>query len=594
MSPFQHRTKNSSFSDFPESWIVSVLGLLAIGVSLLPTGSEAQIGPPDLSADVVNNRIALGESGQYIINIINGGQEEPPPVIEAPGLTIQSSGKQFTRELRNGAVASKQTYFYRITAEQPGEYTIPRLEMAIRGKTFTTAPINVAVYERTTPDVSTEATKPYFGKLEVSKQDFYVNEIIPFSLTAYVRGKNSISEIVNPVLDTESFVFKGFRQVRRDSAAFGDKPFSVAVIPSTFFALKEGDHRIGPATIGVRIVDSSSSFGLAAFFQQVVSRELSTNSVNVTVKPLPPGAPRSFTGGVGKFDLVATPSTTSVNVGDPISMEFEVTGVGNLRTMSAPVFEVPQKGIWKSYDPAKTLNDEEDSDGFKEGRVTFRQVIIPEAKVAEIPSFELTFFDPATEEYVTRKTIPVPLTVTNDESNTAPTAIQFSPTSSADSTGFSAAKRPKPKFDDVLHIVTGNPRWIAASAVGEKSVLFLLTQVLFSIAFFTVLGFGMMRAAKRWRDNRAPVDRELTFNQSLKKIPSAGASKREFFQAVAYSLERWKSEHPEAPDAVADVIDRVSERCGSVLYSGAADPDEAVYPAEVAEFRSILEKLPRR
>ena len=294
--------------------------LLLVCAPLLSSAQSAS--EPSVSAHVLTNKVAIGEFGTFIVEITNGDASMPAR-IDTPGLQIVSSGSQFTQHITNGVRISKNSYYYRFKGDEPGEYIIPPLTLDVRGKQLVTRSIAVEVFERKLDDVTRDATKPYFAKLEVSKETFYVNELVPFSLTAYVRGRNAVSEVVSPQIENESFVFKGFREVRTDGGDLGgsNEYFSSAVVPSNLFALKEGTHRLGPARIGVRVVDSSSGFGLSAFFQRSITREMTTNTVNVTVKPLPNGEPLSFTGGVGSFELTATPSIKTVSIGDPISIE---------------------------------------------------------------------------------------------------------------------------------------------------------------------------------------------------------------------------------------------------------------------------------
>ncbi|MDA7921100.1 BatD family protein [Verrucomicrobiales bacterium] len=576
---------------FPRVYIVLLISLF--GTLTLFSQSATD---PSVSANVLTNRVAIGEFGTFIVEVINGDAQLPAR-IEAQGLEIIGSGTQFSQQITNGSRTAKNSYYFRFKGDQPGDFEIPSLTLNVRGKQLVTRPIAVTVYERKFDDDSRDATKPYFAKLEVTKETFYVNELVPFSLAAYVRGRNAIGQVVSPQIDNESFVFRGFREVRTDGGTLGNSSayFSTAVVPSNLFALKAGTHRLGPATIGVNVVDSSSGFGLSAFFQRSITKEMTTNTVNVTVKPLPNGEPISFTGGVGSFEMAATPSTRTVSIGDPISMAFEITGVGNLRTMSAPVFAVPQKGIWKSYEANKTLEDENDSDGFKEGRARFSIVIIPEAKVNAIPPFELSFFDPEQEKYITRKSEPIPISMIERVGSAAPTVIQFPNGGNGgnDSIGYSATT-PTPEFNGMLHIATRSPKWIAEADLGQHGTLYFIVQALFSITFFTILGFGIMRMVKEGRFQRSEDTGPTTFAQALKKLPGNGATKHDFYHAVNTALSLWKSEHSDPPEKVEQVINRIKERSDSVLYSGNLSSDTPVGPTEVAEFRTILEKLPRR
>src|SRR5690606_38990161 len=105
-------------------------------------------------------------------------------------------------------------YFYRFRGDEPGTYTIPEFEIRIAGRggerVAKTRPLVITIVENDGATAALDATKPYFGKLELVRDTFYVNELVPFTLTAYVRGRNAIHDVVSASLEHESFIIKGF------------------------------------------------------------------------------------------------------------------------------------------------------------------------------------------------------------------------------------------------------------------------------------------------------------------------------------------------------------------------------------------------
>lgn len=560
------------------------------GTALVAQQSQSGFG---VTVNALSDKVAIGEIGTLIVKI-TGGDAALPETIDVPGLEVTHSAQQSKISIINETRTIEMTHFYQFRGNTPGTYTIPSFDVTLGRDTYATNALTVTIYERDQNE-ALDATKPYFGKFELSRDTFYVNEIVPLTLTAFVQGRNAIQDILPPQLEHESFIIKNFRDVQTDGADLGNTYYTSATLPSNLFALKAGEHRLGPATLGVRVNDNQgASFGFGGFFTRTVTREMATNTVNVTVKPLPSGAPVSFSGGVGSFQLEATASTNQVALGDPISMNFVVTGSGNFETLGPPVFKIPQTGIWKSYEPSKTMEDSEnEGSGSPVGRAVFSQVIIPEAKVKTIPPFELSYFDPGREEYVTLETPPIPLTVRDEERNSAPTTISF-PDGSGEITRLPDAASPTPRFDDILHIRKTTPRWIAASSLEENSALFYLVQTVFSIGFFTIVGFGVLRWVKQRelaRNGELPV---LSFRQSLKRIPKAGSPKREFYHAVATSLMLWQDENPDAPAPVLDIVDRLTDRCDTVLYSGVEKSAGPVPDRDITEIIPILQKLSKK
>ncbi|MEM7697958.1 MAG: BatD family protein, partial [Verrucomicrobiota bacterium] len=307
---------------------------LGLGSSLLGQSSSNGLS---VSTAISQSTLAQGEAATLQISI-NGATAELPGRIEAVGLDVIQVRNIPTRTRINGVESFTDRYLYQVTGNQPGDFTIPAVSISVGGATLTTEPIPIKIY-RTTEETSTiDATKSAFAKLVLSKQSFYEGELVPFTLTAYVRGRNDVSEVISPRLEHESFVVRPFKDVRTDGAPVGDTYYSSANLPSMLFALKPGQHNLGPAKVSLRILSKSSrgGFGFGSLFARTDIRELVSNPVSVEVKPLPAGAPRSFTGGVGDFEVSHSASTDDVFVGDPISMTFRVSGVGNLRSLNEP------------------------------------------------------------------------------------------------------------------------------------------------------------------------------------------------------------------------------------------------------------------
>jgi len=575
--------------------LLILLTLLA-GFSGFPL--RAQQGAPSLSADVSNTEIGVGETATLILKSLNGDPDELPDRIDAEGLFIDAAGRQLSTQIVNGERTTMSLYLYRFRAEEAGTFVIPSITARIRGIEVSTAPIEVTVVERSSADQDLDATRPYYARLNLDKTAFYANEIVPFDVTVYVKGRNAISDVVGAELEHESFVIRNFQKVFTDAVEIDDSLYSLARLPSHLFALKPGRHTLGPAQVSVRVVDSQSGFGFPGIFQRAQTFSVSTPSLTIEIKPLPPGAPPSFTGGVGTFDLSLAPSTTAVSVGDPISLRFEVSGTGNLGTMGAPVMDGSLADTWRTYDATKTIDPEEESDGKTPGRVTFERVIIPLEATDEIPPFSLAFFDPVREEYVVRTTDPVPIEVSPDTGSdvAAPaTPLVENPSGAGASAHSSAPPTPQPRFDDLLHIHPGPARLrpVSTFTLGPGP-FFAGAQVFFSLAFFTLAGFGIVRGITEWRHAKATEHISLTFREAVRSVPGSGSQRGDFYRGVARALETWKKEHGDAPSKAREAIDRLAAKCGSHLYSGAGRIDEPVSPEEIQEFREVLALLSRK
>ncbi|NNE91820.1 MAG: hypothetical protein HKN23_09245 [Verrucomicrobiales bacterium] len=545
-----------------------------------------------VESGLVSNKIAVGERGTFIINVDNGKPSNIPDQIEAAGLTVMLTGNQFSG---NFSGQGRYSYFYAVVGEAEGEFTIPAIEIDVRGQKFNTQPGMVTVFKRKPGDIPFDPAKPFFAQLNTGVSEIYVNQIVPIEIKAFVKGRASIHEVGAPKLAHDAIVVRRFQNVEMDAREIGGALFSSATLPGAIYALKEGEHTIGPAEVTVRMIESDFGFSV---FTQTRTRVLPTNSLTLKVKPLPPGAPATFSDAVGEFDLSVQSSLQTAMVGDPITLEFEVKGVGNFETLEAPVFLPNDASAWRTYDARKIVDPAENSDGINPGRATFSQILIPQKEVDAIPPFELSFLNPNTGEYEVRRTNAIPIAVKAD-----PRAAQApAPVISAANNGGGAmptAAKPGPVFEDLLHIKTTPPNWREFPVSLASRPEFWIWQAVPALILCTLLAIGLIRITRRKTEKpeRQPGD-PIPFKEALAAIPGANSPRPEFYRAVKQALRSWRETTPKSTRQnlstdVSRAYKALESRCEWLLYGAdEAKRDGAVSDREASETRQILQALP--
>ena len=130
----------------------------------------------------------------------------------------------------------------------------------------------------------------------------------------------------------------------------------------------------------------------------------------LVVKAVPTqGQPASFAGAVGSgFGLEVTADRSVVQVGDPITLTFDLTGDGALDTAGLP--PLAAQGLLPSTD--FSVPAQEPSGAIDGKRKRFTAVVrVLRQDVREIPGLEYSYFDPARERYETVSTRPIALSV---------------------------------------------------------------------------------------------------------------------------------------------------------------------------------------
>jgi hypothetical protein len=152
-----------------------------------------------------------------------------------------------------------------------------------------------------------------------------------------------------------------------------------------------------------------------------------SNTLQMDVQPLPEGAPDGFDGAVGQYlDMVASIDSQPITLGDPVTLQLTITGIGNLEQLPAPEPSLPDG--WRVYANSPEIR-------YTQGVVllgekSFEWIFVPnQAGSQSIPAVKFTYFDPRNMEYRSLETLPITFEVQPDASANSelPPSQIFSP-----------------------------------------------------------------------------------------------------------------------------------------------------------------------
>jgi hypothetical protein len=196
---------------------------------------------------------------------------------------------------------------------------------------------------------------------------------------------------------------QGVQRTYRETIA--GRRYSITETTELIFPTLAGDVIIEPAMIDV-----------STWFRRS-SNQYASESILMNVKPLPPGAPASFTGAVGSYEISASVDVTNISSSDPATLTVKLSGEGNVDALPEPIW--PDMPGWRVFENRAETGSFSINDKVA-GRRTYERVLIPEVSgVLNIPSIEYAYFDPAQERYLTILTDPITVNVTLDTSVTA-------------------------------------------------------------------------------------------------------------------------------------------------------------------------------
>lgn len=441
--------------------------------------------------DAELDRKKIDVQGQVHMRLIfQGANDVEPPSFDVPeDVTVRYVGPATRVLVVNGEMSRSITHTFLLVPQKEGEYVLGPFIAERGGEKYIADELELEVVSHSpasgmtgsSEDVesyrsSDHVSENVFLQLNVPKTEVYLNEAIDLEIRLYVKDI-SLYNVENPFFSHEGFMVEQIGRPHRTSEYFKGRQYRVLIFNYRIFAMREGEHVIGPARLkcnkrsadgipGSSLFDRffdddffSSSFGSKKI-------ELRSLAVPIKILPLPKeGRPDSFQGAVGSFNMDVRLKNDSAEVGNPVILEMEVRGEGDLDTVTIP--RVEPSDDFRIYDPqVKT----------KENAKIYEQVFIPKSVYSsKIPEVRFSFFDPDKAEYIEIVRGPFSLEVEAGERK------------AGDGSRFDIMRERSFPERDIIHIKP--PPAIVLNSYGEiwKSFWFWMMQF---IILFLVSGIG--------------------------------------------------------------------------------------------------------
>ena len=355
---------------------------------------------------------------------------------EAQGQSIQIVNNSMTRVIN-------YTITYVLVPQGAGNVTVGAAEVTVEGTTYRTKPLAIEVVDEGKapggggsaaggqPQRREEASSESAAQSRVAKDDILLRAIV--SRTSVFKGEPlrvtfKLYERV-PIVgynDVKFPSFNGFwaqelntENARRERETFNGKVYETLVAKEyLLYPQQAGTLVIEPAEItAVAQVVIQSRRSLDPFFGSGhdfvnVPRKVQSPRINVTVKPLPAGAPASFSGAVGSFtmDAVLPPDRLAAN--SAATYTVKISGTGNLTFVQAPKLTLPAS--FEQYNVKTTESINASAAGIS-GYRQFEYPFIARAEgTYDVEPVEFSYFDPARMQYMTLRSRPLELEITPD------------------------------------------------------------------------------------------------------------------------------------------------------------------------------------
>ena len=555
------------------------------------------------------NLVAVGE--QFSLSFIIEGDNAPSDFQWSPNEDFQlvwgpTRSTSTSVSIVNGKRSrnAQSTYSYVLVARKAGTFQLPLANATVGGNQISSQRATIEVVadassaaaaggqgsgaqqqepSRQQDAASGIAEDDIFLRLTLSKTRVVVGEPVTATLKLYQRANITGFE------DARFPSFKGFWsqevqaptniEFRRESV--GNMIYNAAVLRSyVIIPQQAGDLVIDPAEltclVNVRVQQSTGNSIFDSFFMddyRTIRRRVASPQLTVHVGALPAGAPASFGGGVGNFQISAALTRDSLQAHDAASLKVTVSGRGNVALLEAPKVSFPPD--FETYD-IKTTDNTDRASGRTNGSKTFEYPFIPRSHGDfEIGPVEYSYYDISAGRYVTLRTEVLPLKVSRGQESAAPDqgdgrlVVQ------------SNRRDVRDLGSDIRYIVTKTPSFAGSGRFFVGTPLFWGLTALLVLA--ALAAWLLLRRLQEMRSDVAQTRGRAATRMAQKRLSLASAYLDKnlysaFYEELHKALLGFVSDKLTL-DAAEMSKDNISER---LVASGA---DEA----SVAEFIGLLD-----
>lgn len=407
--------------------------ILLAAVSLAAQTSFQAIPPRNVIAGnrfAVTYRLSNGEGTSLNAPPINGCKLLNPQ----PGVSTSQS-----YQIINGQASSSSTveYTFIYRAENEGTFTIPAATIVSDGKKLTSQSVKFTVLpadkapqgqqgggygygygggqpQRQTVhvddlDSQDDTSRPIskddiFVRIILNKSHAYEQEAIECTIKLYTKFQR-----INSFMMTSPPTFDGFLIEEVDTQAalnavenYKGQNYVTAVLKKCIiFPQKSGKLTINSGKYDLSVVQiervSNGWFISGRPVEKDVHLQPFTSTVDIT--PLPEPRPAGFDNAVGTFSFESRLSLDKLKTGEAASLEYIVTGTGNIKYLHEPKPEIPTE--FEKFTP-KTDYRTRVSGSTVTGTMVVDYTLVPQSVGSfRIPEQKFIYFDPAKRSYVT-------------------------------------------------------------------------------------------------------------------------------------------------------------------------------------------------
>ncbi len=473
-----------------------------------------------VTATINTRQVVTGEPFEITFSINGNAERFDPPNLSAFQVVGGPNQSQSMSSI-NGNTTVSMGISYDLVAPKEGTYTIGGATITVGGRTYTSNPVKITVVKGSPQQQRAQAaqqqgqdavvngkpgdiSKNLFIRAVPDKTTVYQGEQLTVSYKLYTR----VSLVANTPYknpDFNGFWSQDIKDQNPNSAwrieiNKGERYNVTDIRQTILFPEHTGNLLLDPLGITFVVRQQAPPKDIMEQFfgggYKDVKYKVESPPVTIHVKPLPEaGKPVGFTGAVGTFTFDASVDRKELKANEALNYTLKIKGSGNIKLLNTLNTNFPTD--FEKYDPKITDTITEKLSGVA-GTRTYNYLVIPRHEGAyTIDPVKFSYFNPATERYVSFPSKPFQIKVNKGKDEASVTA-------------FSADKQDVKVLGKDIRYIKNNLDLSKPDSEFYGSAMYylllLLGPVLFAAAF----------AYRRWNEE---------YNRDAVKVKSRKASK---------------------------------------------------------------------
>jgi hypothetical protein len=372
----------------------------------------------DFRAELNRDQVSANESFRITFKLSGKGHSFQPPSFRYFNV-VWGPAKSIKRKSVNGNFSMTMSYTYKLRPKRKGSFRIGSAEIVKNGETLKSDPLTLKVTEKADQGENDKASQESITKR--IRENLYIKCSV--NNTKPYRGEQikAVYKLFINVGVTDYEVkhtpqFNGFwKETIKDPEKFRVKVervngqrFKTAVLSKVaLFPQRAGNLTLDPFKMKFNVryrADGNGGGVFSRFRREYKTKTLtvSSNPVEIDVKPLPDQPSKGFSGLVGQFELSSQLSSSQTVLNKPVELKLSLSGRGNLNKLQPLKLNLSR--VFSHYQP-ETNSRVSAKSGVVKGAKTFEYPIVPRSPGRhEIDPISFTYFNPHKERYITEST----------------------------------------------------------------------------------------------------------------------------------------------------------------------------------------------